>query len=802
VTKLFWLDQIGPNDQGFVGNKAFYLGCLLQQGCPVVPGFVVSSQVFVEFLETIAWLEPLFADLPNSSLHLDIDNPHQLQAIAQTLRRTIQATTLAEDLRSELTTAAAQLQCPTLILRPSLALDLPSLSTPPWNPIISGKSSALFNTQICHATQDDLVRSLQHLWADLFGAKSLFYWQRVGIPLQNVRLAVLVQPLQPAICSGTVWAKSTQFEIQSVVGLGMAIDQGEGNPYQVQVRPETGRIEAQQQGNQTIAYTIRDGKTGTSFHSPILQPYLLPEDQQQQFSLDDKTLNDLIHVTQQAIARLGNPLELEWGTYPVEPSQPRLLLTQAIPQLLMAIPSHPSISIPGPTSIPAPPSDLLHPSKTPILIGLAAAPGRAIGKSRIISHRNTGVGELEPGTILVATTIPLHWLPQLKQAVGIVLEQGGMTCHAAILAREFGIPMVTAALNATERIQAGELLLVDGDRGSVYHATEADATLQIDPSSTVVHSTIEEEHYRVPIGTQLMVNLSQPESLEALANLPIDGIGLLRSELLVITLLDAQHPHLWLHQGRQAELRDRLAHQISQFARALMPRPVFYRSLDLRNHEFSGLRGNEAASSEVNPMLGLRGTFSYMQNPELLELELAALVQVQQAGWTNVHLLLPFVRTVEEFVFCRQRVQQAGLLQTPHFQLWIMAEVPSVLFLLPQYVEAGVQGISIGSNDLTQLLLAVDRDQGQMAAAFDEQHPAVLAAIAQLIRQAKQLGIPCSICGQAPSRYPEFIERLVEWGITSISVSPDAVEQTYQAIARAERKFLLETARQGWRVEG
>ena len=172
---------------------------------------------------------------------------------------------------------------------------------------------------------------------------------------------------------------------------------------------------------------------------------------------------------------------------------------------------------------------------------------------------------------------------------------------------------------------------------------------------------------------------------------------------------------------------------------------------------------------------------------------------MQQSGYTNIHLLLPFVRTVEEFTFCRRRVEQAGLTNVAQFQLWIMAEVPSILFLLPEFVKAGVQGISIGTNDLTQLLLGVDRDEGELAAAFDERHPVVMQAIAQIIEMARSAQIPCSICGQASVRYPELIDSLVRWGITSISVEPEAVEQTYTAIARAEQRLLLEAARNSFR---
>jgi pyruvate,water dikinase len=295
------------------------------------------------------------------------------------------------------------------------------------------------------------------------------------------------------------------------------------------------------------------------------------------------------------------------------------------------------------------------------------------------------------------------------------------------------------------------------------------------------------------IATRLLVNLSQPSLIEQVLSLPVDGVGLLRSELMVLNILEGQHPLHWLDNGRQDVLLEQWYEQILQFAQAFAPRPVFYRSLDWRSRELQSFSHNLQSSS--HSMLGERGTFSYLVNPAVFELELTALASVQQAGYTNIHLLLPFVRTVEEFYFCRQKVEQARLTQIPHFQLWMMAEVPSVLFLLPEFVKAGVQGISIGTNDLTQLLLGVDREQGQLAKAFDERHPAVMNAVAQLIRTAREAGIPCSICGQAPALYPEIIEHLIEWGITSISVEPEAVARTYQAIARAEQRLILEAAR-------
>ena len=350
--------------------------------------------------------------------------------------------------------------------------------------------------------------------------------------------------------------------------------------------------------------------------------------------------------------------------------------------------------------------------------------------------------------------------------------------------------------------------------------------------------------------TELLINLSQPRGIGAALNLAVDGVGLLRSEFILTEIL--QHHNLSTFQditflGISPEIIPKiipeqipkqilaqtiqitepltehviltsqedvepslpslsqkvinaLADVITEFAAAFAPRPVFYRSADWRSAEFPSLFRRTPQNQwqeipETNPILGRRGTFLYTKDPQLFDWELAALREVQQRGYENVKLLLPFVRTVEEFSFCRQRVEQAGLFQQAQFQLWIMAEVPSVVFLLPDYVRAGVQGISIGSNDLTQLILGCDRDHPDMTTTLNESHPAVRMAMRQLITTAKKLNIPCSICGQAPVNYPELIEELVAWGITSISVDAIAVEMVHRAIVRAEHKLLLELAR-------
>lgn len=810
MVNVYWLTQLQPGDHSLVGGKAFNLGDLLQKGFPVLPGFVISAQVLRDFLETVDWLEPLFADLSHSSLRLDIENPQQLQIIAQQIRHQINTTILSTPLLTELEAAATNLGCPTLIMRPSMAMQAGSLGKDKLRTVLPLKASGLVNMQVCRSDQTSLAQGLKRVWADLFGAKSLFYWQRAGIHLQQVNLAVLVQPIQPAIAAGIVQTHDHLMEIQATTGLGMAIAWGDVMPDFYQVQADTGTIQAQQLGQKTIAY-----RTNPDLSDPltVLQSFLLENEQQQRYALEDDILPQVIQLTQAVMAEVGDCLELEWTLQrSSNPNHTALSLTQVTAQVpaiartkaAVFLKSHsqgvkPVIA----TATIADPEPSGAPTTAPIVTGLAAAAGRAIAPATVILNVDRPLDPIPAGTVLIAPTIPLNWIPSLRHVAAIVTEQGSMTSHSAIIARELRIPAVMSALGVTQRIQTGEQILVDGSAGTVYRvaATPTPAILAalttIEPSSLPTLPTLADvSSVRPAIATRLMVNLSQLEFLTRISTIPVDGVGLLRSELLASQVLEGQHPQWWLQQGRSAELVDRMASALRQFAAAFMPRPVVYRSLDLRSHEFSCTVLGAESQREVNPMLGLRGALQYMTDPTLFDLELAALGQVQQAGYTNIHLMLPFVRLVEEFTFCRQRVEQAGLTQIPQFRLWMMAEVPSVLFLLPDYVRAGVQGISIGSNDLTQLLLGIDRDSTPPTALYNARHPAVQRAIAHLIQQARQLRIPCSICGQAPVLYPELIEDLVRWGITTISVEPDAVEPTYQAIVRAERQLLLELARQ------
>jgi pyruvate, water dikinase len=776
VDKLYWLDQIKLQDRAKVGDKAFYLSRIMQRGYPVVPGFVVSAENLRQFLENLNSSESLVADLPHSSLHLDVANWRQLQQVAARLRQEILTATVPQQWVSTIFQAAKEWQTSCLILRPTLAI---SNATPSMKNI-----SGLLESVFCQCEPEAIAWALKRTWSQIFRARSLLYWQRAGINLQQINLAVLVQPVENAIASGLLKANSSRWEIEATWGLGVAIALGEVQPDIYYIQQATGVVLEQQLGNKMLAYGVDDAHeafsqpTSNSVLTPdhtSLSPYVLPEAQQKQYALQEEYLQQIIALGTQLVSELGKTFTIKWT---------------------IAQKTTSSIYI---TQVSSPQSVIPHGK---FIRGLGAARGRVVATALVINNSQQKPEQLPKGVILVVPTITPDWLPLLHQVAGIITEQGGLTSHAAILARELGITAVVNATSATTLIQTGERLLLDGDRGEVYRIKgDSKEEMEIEreekllsphhPNPKAPHPTV--TSHLPMIATQLLVNLSQSSLIEQVQNFPVDGVGLLRSELMVLNILDGQHPNNWILGGRQAELLERWSEQIMQFARAFAPRPVFYRSLDWRSQDLPSL--SDSLESSPQSMLGERGTFSYLRNPAVFELELQALANVQQAGYSNINLLLPFVRTVEEFVFCRRKVEQALLTQVSQFQLWMMAEVPSVLFLLPEYVKAGAAGISIGTNDLTQLLLGVDREQGQLAKVFNERHPAVMSAIAQLIQMAKNAGIPCSICGQAPALYPEIIDKLVEWGITSISVEPEAVERTYQAIARAEQRIILAAAR-------
>lgn len=762
---IYWLSQLKSSEKSLVGEKVLILSHLLQYGYPVLPGYVVASSALTEFLQSLDGSSSLIGNLLDSDLHVDVANYKALQSFSQKSRQIILETPFPQELQAAIFNSAQKLNSATLILRPSLVI--------PIN--LRQRHQGLWNSQVCLCKPEAISLGIKKVWGELFSAKSIFYWQKLGINLAKLSVAVLIQPLKEALASGTIEISSTSIEMSVSWGLGHSLLKGEVQPDIYSIERKTATIKAQQLGNKVIAYHVLSEHKFLSEEQHLLQAEMVSEEKQKEYALEDTAVKQLVQLVEEVVKEDSQIKYIEW-LLPSENDSAKIDRALTLPQFFLTqLNYHPSFVS---SSI----KNLSKPNTTqPYLQGLAVASGTVTAPVFVLNNSTEKLLEIPNGIILVTSTILLNHISVFNRVVGIITEKGGITSHGAIVARELNIPAIVGVTDAMSKLKSGEQILLDGNSGEIYQIREADMNQEHEmPQKTLVASA-PGSFPNYPIATQLMVNLSQPSSIAPAANLPVDGVGVIRSELMLADILFSHSPETWLDNDEKSYLQEHLTNLLRQVATAFTPRPVFYRSLDWQSS---------------NSLTDSRGTYGYQQDSTLFTLELAALTKVMQEGYNNFNLILPFVRSIEEFRFCHRLIEKAGLTDYPYFQVWIMAEVPSVIFLLSEYVRAGVQGIAIGTNDLTQLILGIDREQDHFVRrGLNANHPAMLKAIAQLINNAQLEGIPCSICGQAPVDNPTLIERLIQWGITSISVEPQAVTSTYRSIARAEQRLLLSKVR-------
>jgi pyruvate,water dikinase len=758
---VVWFADIGAIDLALVGGKGANLGELTRAQIPVPPGFVVTADTYFRFIRRNQ-LEPPIARLLAG---LDVHDSKALDETARKVRGLILEAPMPAEIANEIRAAYAELGDGYVAVRSSAtAEDLPEAS-------FAGQQSTFLNV---HGA-DNVVRAVQACWASLFEARAIFYRVEAKFDHMAVGLAVPVQRMVQSEKSGVMFtvepvtSDPSKITIEAVWGLGEGIVSGELSPDLYVVDKATMATETMQlvrQDRQFARRTDGDGAhDGANEWTPVEAaradaPKLTPAE-----------VLELANIGVAVERHYGLPQDIEWAF-----ECGKFYLVQARPVTTLKNGAADAEASSGEAETAA-----------ELLKGQPASPGVGVGRV-VVVHSPSEIDRVRKGDVMVAEMTTPDFVPAMKRAVALVTERGGRTCHAAIVSRELGIPCVVGASNAIDRLPVDGTVTVDGYSGSVY-AGRAEVRLAYHEAQKSRY----ENAAAIETRTKLYVNLAEPELAEVVARRNIDGVGLLRAEFIVAQI--GVHPQTFIEEGRAREYTQKLAAGIREFCRAFAPRPVVYRLTDFKTNEYANLRGgSQHEEVEENPMIGYRGASRYIREPEIFKLELDAIAQVRRE-FMNLNVMVPFVRTPAELREVKRLMAEHGLQPQTNFKLWMMVEVPSNVLILDRFIDEGIDGISIGSNDLTQLVLGVDRDSEKLAETFDERNEAVMLAIETAVKTARARGLTVSICGQAPSVYPEVTERLVEWGATSVSVSPDMIDHTREIIAAAEAKLGVVTTK-------
>lgn len=771
-----WFEELSKQDIAVVGGKGANLGELTQAGIRVPSGFCVTADAYQYFIKSTGLQEDIRALIAATN----INDTRNLDENTEKIRRMIVSTSMPIEIKNDIVAAYGKLAeaggNPRVAVRSSAtAEDLPDAS-------FAGQQDTYLNI----TGAQDVVLYVQKCWASLWTSRAAYYRQTQKYDHFDVYIAAVVQKLVSADKAGVAFTSNPvtgareEIVINASWGLGEAVVSGIVTPDDYIVEKETWKIK-QKVVSDKKTMVIRDPNQEIGTITAAVGEYL-GRDYITQQCLPAEDIVDLAQICNRIEQHYEMPMDIEWA---YDKSEGEFYLLQARPITTM-----------GKEKVQM---NKAKSEDLKVLVkGMPASPGIASGKVNII--RDDDISNVKEGDILVTVMTNPDMVPVMSKARAIVTDEGGRTCHAAIVSRELGVPCIVGCHNATEILKMGQEVTVDATRGVVYK--EQVNLGQDNNQDNIASMGLNPELMRqlFPVcGTKIYMNLGQPALVDKYKDLPFDGIGLMRVEFIFTNMIGA-HPMYLIKTGQQQFMIDKLVEGLTTVAQGIYPRPIVVRMSDFRTNEFRGLKGGEEVEPvENNPMIGWRGVSRYISDEymEGFRLECRAMRKAREEfGLTNIWAMLPFVRTTWELQKVKAIMAEEGLQQSLNFKLWIMAEVPSVIFLADEFSQL-VDGFSIGSNDLTQLTLGADRDSGVLDGMgyFDERDPAVKRAIAHLIKTAHKYGKTVSICGQAPSLYPEFTEFLVKTGIDSVSVNPDRVIQTRGLVASVEQKTVLELLR-------
>lgn len=748
-------EDLTKNDIGIAGGKGANLGELTQAGIPVPPGFVVTAETYDKFMQDTG----IFNSVMDILEEVDINNTKQLQEAAEEIKKIIIETPIPEDISTMIIEAYNQLSvrvgeddgADVAIRSSATAEDLPEAS-------FAGQQDTFLHVQGI----DQVIEYVRKCWASLFEARAIFYREENDFEHSKVYIAVVVQQMVDSDKAGVMFTVNPSTGenvalIEGSWGLGESVVSGTVTPDNYVVNKDN---------NEIVTVVISDKKTmfandeeGTSVQ------VLVPEEKRKERVLPDDELIELVEMGKRVQAHYGKPQDTEWAFH-----DGNLFLLQSRPITTLG------------NAEEAADDDV---DLEVLIRGLGASPGLASGVVKVVKSLDE-LDKIQEGDVMVVAMTTPDMVPAMKRANGIVTDEGGVTCHAAIISRELGIPCVVGTGDATTTLKEGSEVTADGKKGLVYkgilksnEAPEASANVQVAATPLI---TV----------TEVKANVSMPEAAPRAKATGADGVGLLRTEHMMLST--GIHPKKFILDGNEQGLVDILAENVLKVADEFYPKPVWYRTLDAPTDEFITLEGGENEPREHNPMLGWRGIRRELDEPEILIAEFKAIKKLHDQGYTNIGIMIPLSQHVDELKQAKELCRSVGMEPGKDIDFGMMVEIPAAAIMIDEYIKEGIDFVSLGTNDLTQYTLAVDRNNEFVAKHYSEEHPAVMKLIERTIRKCAEAGVTCSICGQAGS-VPHIVEKLVAFGITSVSSNADAIEEVRKTVARAEQKIILDAAR-------
>ncbi len=775
---VLWFDNLGIDEVPLVGGKSASLGEMTSKTkVPVPYGFATTAAAYWHFIDSAGLRDTIAKALAKIK---DPNDTKVLQSVGKTIRSAVVKAPFPEDLEKHIRASYQKLgdkigeKEPFVAVRSSAtAEDLPDAS-------FAGQQETYLNIR----GGDDVVKRIKECYASLFTDRVIFYRMQKGFDHMSVALSASVQMMVYSKASGVMFTLNVSNGDTNVVlieagyGLGEYIVGGIIVPDEYVVRKSNLKIEKKNIVVKPIMLT-RNPNGGTLEQQ-------VPHDVADLPVLTDSEIVTLAKFARDIEKHYKRQMDIEWA---LDERSNKLFILQARPETVWSAEKVPQAG--GDMEVSATTSE-----RNMIVQGLPASPGLAAGKAHVIESVDN-IHEFKDGEILITEMTAPDWVPAMQKSKAIVTDSGGMTCHAAIVSREMGIPCIVGTKSkgtpATTAIKTGMEITVDAKNGVVYEGILAEAMTQSAAEAAAGGAAVAVETFPVT-GTKIYMNLGNPDLADKHSALPSDGIGLMREEFIWTTFIH-EHPLYLIEIGKPDKVVEMLAEGIRKVCQPMNPRPVVLRFSDFKSSEYRDLKGGDKYEpQEPSALLGWRGASRYYdpKYKEAFKLEVKAVRKVREEfGLKNLHIMIPFCRTVEECSKVIDIMAEEGLKRSPDFKVWLMAEIPSNVILADRF-NPYIDGYSIGSNDLTMLVLGCDRDNDTVADIFDERNLAVKRAIKKLIDVAHQDGKTVSICGQAPSVYEDFTVFLVKAGIDSISVNPDAVKATKKLVAQCEQRLLLE----------